>query len=180
MVLKSMIETILFVHAEPTSVGMLAKLTKYNKKEVEGALAGLVEEYKERGFMLLHKGDEWQLASSSANADVIENLVKSEFTQELSRSSLETLTIVAYKGPISRIEVEYLRGVNSSFTMRNLLMRGLIERVENPKDARSYHYQVTFDFLKNFGLTHIEQLPRFEEFKQKKIEILEEKSDSSA
>lgn len=178
MNLKSIIETILFVRAEPTSVGMLAKLTKRNKKEVEGALADLIEEYKERGFTLLHKNEQWQLASNPANADVIEDLVKSEFTQELSRSSLETLVIVAYKGPISRIEVEYLRGVNSSFTMRNLLMRGLIERVENPKDARSYHYQVTFDFLKNFGLTHMDQLPRFEEFKKQKIEILEEKTEA--
>ncbi|MDP3770113.1 MAG: SMC-Scp complex subunit ScpB [bacterium] len=180
MNLKSILETILFVRAEPTSISMLAKFTKHTKEEVARGLADLMEEYKERGFTLLYNNDEWQLASNPVNADIVERLVKSEFTETLSRSGLETLAIIAYKGPISRIEVEYLRGVNSSFTIRNLLMRGLVERVENPKDARSYHYRVTFDFLKHFGLTNMDQLPRFEEFKNKHIEIAEEKPDADA
>ena len=175
MNLKSVIETILFVRAEPTDLKTLAKITKHTGKEVAAALAELAREYSERGFILIEKDGMWQLASNPANASFVEELIKSEFKQELSRSALETLAIVAYKGPISRIEIEYLRGVNSSFTMRNLLMRGLVERVENPKDARSYLYRVTFDFLKHFGLTNMEQLPRFEEFKKQVIEIPEEK-----
>lgn len=143
------------------------------------ALADLADDYNDRGFVLLEKDNSWQLASNPTNTAYIEELVKSEFTQELSRSSMETLAIIAYKGPISRIEVEYLRGVNSSFTIRNLLMRGLVERVENPKDARSYLYQATFDFLKHFGFTAMEQLPRFEEFKKQVIEIPEEKLDGA-
>ena len=175
MNLKSIIETILFARAEPTDLKTLAKITKHTGKEVMAALGELAHDYRERGFVLLEKDGMWQLASNSAHAGFVEELVKSEFTQELSRSGLETLAIIAYKGPISRIEIEYLRGVNSSFTVRNLLMRGLVERIENPKDARSYVYRVTFYFLKHFGITSMEQLPRFEEFKKQKIEILEEK-----
>lgn len=177
MNLKFIIETILFVRAEPTDIKMLVKISKQSEKDVREALTELVHEYNERGFVLLEKDGSWQLASNPANGAYVEELVKSEFTQELSRSALETLAIIAYKGPISRIEIEYLRGVNSSFTVRNLLMRGLVERVENPKDTRSYVYQATFDFLKHFGLTSMEQLPRFEEFKKQVIEIPEEKSD---
>ena len=180
MNLPSILETILFVRAEPTDIALLVKLTKHTKDEVGAALGELREVYAERGIVLLEKDNVWQFATHPANASYIEDLIKSEFTQELSRSGLETLAVIAYKGPISRIEIEYLRGVNSSFTVRNLLMRGLIERIENQKDARSYLYRVTFDFLKHFGLTSMEQLPRFEEFSKKKVEILEEKTEVNA
>lgn len=179
MNLKSIIETILFVRAEPIDLKTLMRISKHSAKEVRAVLEELTHEYTERGFMMLEKDDSWQLGSNPINAQYVEDLTKREFVQELSRSALETLTVIAYKGPMSRAEVEYLRGVNSSFTIRNLLMRGLVERVENPKDARSYLYRVTFDFLKHFGLTNMDQLPRFEEFKKQKIEILEEKSDTS-
>lgn len=178
MNLKSIIETILFVRADPTDIKTLIKITKQSEKDVRTVLTELASDYSDRGFVLLEKDSSWQIASNPAHGSYVQDLIKNEFTQELSRSSLETLAIIAYKGPISRIEVEYLRGVNSSFTVRNLLMRGLIERVENPKDARSYLYHARFDFLKHFGLTNMEQLPRFEEFKKQMIEIPEEKSDS--
>ena len=89
---------------------------------------------------------------------------------------METIAIIAYKGPLTRLDIEYVRGVNSSFIIRNLLMRGLVERVENPKDARSYLYKVSFDFLKHLGVTGIEDLPQYQEFKKSRIEVLEKPS----
>lgn len=177
MNLKSIIETILFVRADPTDIKTFVRVTKHSVKEVRGALEELTREYADRGIVILHNNDSWQFGSNPINAEYVENLTKNEFAQELSRSALETLATIAYKGPMSSAEVEYLRGVNSSFTIRNLLMRGLIERIENPKDARSYLYRITFDFLKHFGLTNREQLPKFEEFTKQKIEIAEEKPD---
>ena len=91
---------------------------------------------------------------------------------------METLAIIAYKGPLTRAHIEYVRGVNSSFTLRNLVMRGLVERMENPKDARSYLYGTSFNFLKHLGVARPEDLPRFEEFKKEKIEVLEERQTS--
>ncbi len=177
MNLKSIIETILFVRADPVDVATLATITNHTKEEVRAAILQLKDDYRDRGFVVLEKDDTWQLASNPANSAYAEDLIKSEYNQELSRSALETLAIICYKGPISRFDIDYLRGVNSSFTVRNLLMRGLIERVENPKDSRSHCYRATFDFLKHFGLTSMDQLPRFEEFNKQKIEIMGEKSD---
>jgi len=75
---------------------------------------------------------------------------------------LEVLSIVAYRGPISRMDVEAIRGVNCSFTLRSLLMRGLLERIDNPADNRSYLYKISFDFLKKMGVESVEKLPDFE------------------
>lgn len=177
MNLKSIIETILFVRQDPTDTKTLVKITKRGAQEVRGALGELKEDYAPRGVVLLEKDDSWQMGTSPANAHYIEDVIKNESNQELSRATLETLTVIAYKGPVSRAEVEYLRGVNSSFTIRNLLMRGLVERIENPRDARSYVYRITFDFLKYFGFTSVEQLPGFEELNKRRIEILEEKNE---
>lgn len=174
MALKSIIETILLVHGEPISLEKLARSVRAEKKEVEQALRELEEEYKERGFVIIRHGNSYQLGSNPANAAYIEDMVKDEFSEELSRAALETVAIIAYKGPLTRAQIEYVRGVNSSFTVRNLLMRGLVERIDNPKDARVYLYQISFDFLRHFGITKREDLPHFEEFTHEKIEILEE------
>jgi segregation and condensation protein B len=161
MKLSSIIETILFVHGAPMSTEALARVTKKSLAEVGEALKELKKDLAGRGIVLLEKDGEWQLGSSPENASAIEELVKNEFAQELSRSALETLAIVAYRGPIARVDIEYLRGVNSSFILRTLLMRGLVERTENPHDARSFLYRVSFDFLKHFGLTSPEELPHW-------------------
>ncbi|QQG45301.1 MAG: SMC-Scp complex subunit ScpB [Candidatus Sungiibacteriota bacterium] len=172
--LKSIIETLLFIYGEPLALEKLIKIAKNKKEAVLEALSGLKKDYEGRGLTLLEKDNTYQLGSNPANAKYVEDLVKSEFTEELSRAALETVSIVAYKGPLTRAQIEYVRGVNSSFTLRNLLMRGLVERIENPKDARSFLYRVSFDFLKHLGLTKIGDLPQYEEFRKEKIEVLEE------
>lgn len=174
--LKYILESIFFVYGEPLSTEKLAKITNAKKETVLQAVEELKKDYEGRGLTILQKDDEVQLATSPENSQYIETLIKSEFTEELSRAALETVAIIAYKGPLTRAQIEYVRGVNSSFTLRNLLMRGLVERIENPKDARSFLYRVSFDFLKHFGFTKIEELPNYEEFRKEKIEVLEESS----
>jgi len=75
------------------------------------------------------------------------------------------LSIIIYKGPISRAEIDYIRGVQSNFIIRNLSIRGLIEKVINPKDARSFLYKPTFDLLQYLGVAKIEEMPEFEAVK---------------
>lgn len=171
MKLKNNIESILFVRGEPMSIRQLSKITKESEDAVRIALDELSHDLDGRGIILIEKGDEWQLATHRENRAVVEDFMKGEFTEELTKAALETLAVVAYKGPLTRAEVEYIRGVNSSFTMRNLLMRGLIERKENPKDARSYLYEISFDFLKHFGLQKKEDLPEFAELREKEIAL---------
>lgn len=164
--LPSILESVLFAHGEPLDTKRLAVIAKTDEAEVREALKALAKSYADRGLMLMQKDGAWQLGSRPENASYIEALVKSEFGEELSRPALETIAIIAYQGPLSRAEIEYIRGVNSSFTLRTLLMRGLVERIDNPKDARSFLYRASFNFLKYLGLARIEDLPQYEELRK--------------
>jgi segregation and condensation protein B len=97
----------------------------------------------------------------------------------LTKSSLETLSIVLYKNGVSRSEIDYIRGVNSSFILRNLIVRGLIEKITDPKDSRRLLYRPTFDALSFMGITSIEQLPNYSEVITQLQEVIkqEEKND---
>lgn len=161
--IKSIIESILFVSGEPVKLGKLAKVIGVSKAEAENAIGLLRSEYETgRGFSIVKKDDEVQLVSLPENAEYVSRLVKSEIQENLSQAALETLSIVAYRGPISRSDIEAIRGVNSSFTVRSLLLRGLLERMDNPNDSRSYLYKISFDFLKKLGLDDVSKLPDFE------------------
>jgi segregation and condensation protein B len=89
-------------------------------------------------------------------------LIKNELQDSLSNAAAEVVSIVAYKGPISRIEIEAIRGVNCSYTLRSLLLRGLIERNDNPGDGRGYIYSISFDFLKKLGISDVKKLPDYD------------------
>lgn len=173
MLLKSVIETILFVHGEPLPLEKIAKIAGVKKEEAGAALKELKNDLKDRGIVMVEKDGAYQLGSHPENSKYIEDMVKSEFAEELTKAAVEVLAIVAYKGPLTRAEIEYIRGVNSSLTLRNLLMRGLVERIDNPKDARSFLYRISFDALKHLGLTKIEDLPQYEEFNKENVEIPE-------
>ena len=166
MNLKSALESILFIHGEPIAASRLAKLTGAKKPAVESALRELQEEHQQRGIVLVQNGEEWQLATNPENKGTVEKLIAGERAEELSKAGLEVLAIVAYKGPVSRAAIEYLRGVDSSFTLRNLLIRGLVTREENPKDRRSYLYRISTEFLKYFGLRQPHDLPHYDELRR--------------
>lgn len=167
MDLKSAIESILFIHGEPIKIARLVKIVGAPKKDVESALAQLVEEYRDRGMRLIQNNDEWQLATNPKNKEAVAKFLSSDLPEELTRAALEILAIIAYKGPISRANIEYIRGVDSSFVLRNILIRGLVARDENPKDRRSFLYRISGDFLKYAGLTKLSDLPRYEELHAK-------------
>jgi len=174
--LASVLESLLFVYGEPISVEKLSKVTGRSKDDIEHAIKELKKGLEGRGVLILGKEERIQLGTLPEHAGYIEKLIKGDFSEELSRAAIETIAIIAYKGPISRADIEYVRGVNSSFTLRNLMLRGLIERIENPKDARAYLYKVSFEFLQHLGCAKVDDLPGFEEFKARAIEIFEEKT----
>jgi segregation and condensation protein B len=169
--LKSIIESILFVSGEPMKIVKLAKVADATEAEVEGVVAKLNEDYANgRGLRIIQIKDTIQMASSPDNAEFVAELVKSEIQENLSQASLEVLSIVAYRGPITRAEIEAIRGVNCSFTLRALLIRGLIDRTENIKDNRRYLYNISFDFLKKLGVDSVEKLPDWETLNKKSEE----------
>lgn len=173
--IKSIIESVLFVRGEEMGVMQLAKILDLKKKEVEESLEELILEYKDkgRGFGIIKVGENFQLATNPENAEWVEKTIKRNLQENLSRTALEVLSIVAYRGPVSRAEIESIRGVNSSFTLRNLLMRGLIVKSVNESDQRGYLYNISLDFMKKMGIGKIEEMPEYENLsRDKRIESI--------
>jgi segregation and condensation protein B len=162
--LSAILESILFVRSEPATLAELARLVKRSEDDVREALGELETDLEGRGVVLLQGSGRYQLGSHPGNAAYIETLLEEELGGELSRPALETLAAIAYRGPIGRADIEYLRGVNCSFILRSLLLRGLIEKTEDGKDGRSFLYRVSFDFLRLLGVKRLEDLPHYGEY----------------
>jgi segregation and condensation protein B len=162
MSLKSQLESLLFVSLKPLAIKELANLTAAKTKEVEEALAALAADYEtaERGLTLIKNNGQYQLTTVGANAPLIQEFLKDEANGELSQPSLEALTIIAYRGPLAKLELEKIRGVNCSLIIRNLLLRGLIEEKFDRSKNENY-YTVTHDFIRFLGLSEITSLPDY-------------------
>lgn len=170
--LKSALESLLFISGEPVKIGKLAKICDAAKNDIETALSELDAEFQkeERGLIIVKKDDSVQLATNPKNSEYVNQMVSGELNADLSRSSLETLSIIAYKGPVTRSQIEAIRGVNCSYVLRGLLMRGLVERKE-ASDIRGYIYEISFEFLKQLGVSNIKNLPDWENLsKNEKVE----------
>lgn len=165
MSLQSIIESLLFVSGEPVKIKKLVKITGALKPEVENALMLIGADFKNRGFRLIKNSNEAQIVTAPENSKFVNKLIKSDTRENLSEASLETLAVIAYRGPATRAQIENIRGVNCSFILRNLLIRGLVERMDNLKDSRSYLYKITFDFMKKMGIEKIEDLPKYQDLK---------------
>lgn len=176
MTLESKIEALLFWKAEPLAIKELAKILGKNTEEVTVALIHLQNSLAGRGVEIVRKDDEVSLATASGISSLIETLAKEELSKEVGKAGLETLTIILYRGPISRREIDYIRGVNSQFIVRNLLVRDLIEKVPNPKDQRSFLYRPTFTLLSYLGIKEIKDLPEYAEV-QAEIELFKQTAE---
>lgn len=172
--LRSIIESLLFVSGEPMKLARIAKICEVPKENVATEIEALNAEYNtsQRGLSIVKKDDLVQLATNPGNAEFVSQLVSGELGSELSRSALEVISIVAYRGPITRSQIELIRGVNCSYVLRSLLVKGLVERKETA-DTRGYLYEISFDFLKSLGITGVQELPEWESLsKNEKIEEL--------
>lgn len=165
--LVSKLEALLFIYGEPLEVKKLAKILDLKEPEIKDGLVLLEEELKraERGLTLVQDKNKTQLVTKPEFAKLLEDVTKQEFTEALTPAALETLSIIAYAGPITRADIEYIRGVNSSFTLRALLMRGLVERETDPKRANAYLYRASFDLLRHLGLSKNSDLPEYGKYK---------------
>lgn len=164
--LKAKIEALLFIYGEPMELKKIAQTLKADSAEIKEALAVLEEDLKNdgRGLFLTRDGDKVQLTTKPDFSSLLESVIKEELHESLTNAALETLSIVAYAGPMTRAELEYIRGVNSSFTLRNLLIRGLVERQPDPKRGNVFLYRPSFDLLKHLGVGKIGDLPEYEKF----------------
>jgi segregation and condensation protein B len=162
MDLKAQIESLLLVSLKPLSAKDLLTVIGAKIKDVEEALADLEREYRQagRGLVIVKNGNYYQLATHPDNSDLVKTFLKEETAGELSQPSLEALTIIAYRGPIAKPELEKIRGVNCSLIIRNLLLRGLIEEKMDRQKGENY-YSVTNDFIRFLGISRLEDLPDY-------------------
>ena len=162
--LQSKLESILFVASKPLSTKKLMKVLNVSENEVLGVLQELFEKYsaQESGIALLNNNDEWQMVSNPENKEVTENFVKAEVSGELTRPQLETLTVISYCGPITKPELEQIRGVNCSLILRNLMMRGLVKENDDTTNLLP-KYEVTMEYVRHLGLQSIQELPEYGE-----------------
>lgn len=157
------VEGLLFVADAPVSVGRLAEALDVTPSQVEQALAELETSYAERGLRLQRSGSRVQLITAPEVASYIERFLGLEARTQLSRAALETLAIIVYRQPVTRPEVEVIRGVGSDSVLRTLLSVGLVEEVGRaPTVGRPILYGTTFEFLQHFGLRGLEELPPLE------------------
>jgi segregation and condensation protein B len=163
MPLKSQIESLLFISAKPMGVKQLSEILKKEADEIEAAGDELVVSYKTKdsGIQIIKNGGKFQMVSAPANASVVQEFIKDETTGELTRPSLEALTIIAYRGPISKMDLDRIRGVNCALILRNLLLRGLVEAKHDQK-KNDTDYTVSFDFIRFLGINDIKELPEYE------------------
>jgi segregation and condensation protein B len=164
--LAKQIEATLFYLAEPVRISALCKTLDVKKDEVVSALSELSKIYEGRGLALIQHDDAVSFITSPEMSDIVQKIAKEEYEGDLGRASLETLAIVAYKGPISRKEIDYIRGVNSQYSLRLLLLRGLIERKNKIGDERVSLYTVTMDALLHLGLKSMNELPEYDNIKR--------------
>lgn len=180
MDLAAKIEAVLFYRAEPVEKTELAKLLNTDQEALGEALNALKTKLGGRGLCLLELGEELELGTAPEASSLIEQIAKEELSRELGKAALETLTLIIYQGPISRPEIDQVRGVNSSFILRNLMVRGLVERVTDEKDSRRFLYQPTLELLRHLGLEKIESLPEYEIVQQELNKFLESEKDDNA
>ena len=164
--LSSKIESLLFVAARPMGLKRLMEACGASKEEVTAALDELAVVYNVEGsgIRLLRNGNDVQMSTSPDNARLVQDFLKDETTGELTKPSLETLTIIAYRGPVTKAELEQIRGVNCSMILRNLLMRGLVEAQGEPYEPLTT-FRVTLDFLRFLGVAGVEELPEYDKLR---------------
>jgi segregation and condensation protein B len=161
---KTILEGILFVADEPVTIAQLAETLQIQRSLTREAVRLLVEEYRERGLRIQHEGERVQMITAPQVAPYVERFLGLQFSGKLSSAALETLAIIAYRQPITRPEIEAIRGVNCQGVLKNLTARGLIEEVDRLDTVgRPIVYGTTFEFLQYFGLENLAELPKLEE-----------------
>jgi len=161
MPLAALIEGVLFYTGAPQKKSNLLELFDVTTNDLEQAIANLKQRLEAGGVRLLETDLELQLVTAPELSEVVDTLRKGELSQDIGKAGAETLAIVLYREPISRGEIDRIRGVNSAFILRNLMTRGLVERQAS---KNSHEFRIAPALLQHLGVTHKHELPHFGEF----------------
>ncbi|GAA0743280.1 SMC-Scp complex subunit ScpB [Clostridium oceanicum] len=163
---KSIIESLLFVTGEPLSIREIGTIIRCNERETLEIVKEMEKDYKNRsrGIKLISSNKMLQLVTKPNNSEYVQRLLKTNVRQSLSQAALETLSIIAYKQPITRVAIDEIRGVKSDRAIYTLLEKSIIKecgRLEVP--GRPILYSTTEEFIKYFGLDSMESIPSLED-----------------
>jgi len=165
--ITAIVESLLFVADQPVPVSDLAAAIEVSSAKIERAVTRLTESYRGHYLQIQHHRKKVQLVTAPEATAYIERFLGLSASGKLSTAALETLGIIAYKQPVTRPEIESIRGVNSGGVLRTLLSKGLIEEVGRLETVgHPIQYGTTFEFLKYFGLRSLDGLPELEEDKE--------------
>lgn len=171
--LSQSIEALLLYQGGSLKIAELSRILEQPKEVVAEALTSLETDLADRGVSLVRDGETVALTTASGAKELIEKLRRDELEGAVGRAGLETLAIIMYRGPVSRADIEYIRGVTVSTMLRTLLIRGLIERVDNPNDKRSFLYKATSELPAYLGVTRLSDLPGYQEIQTEINAVLE-------
>ena len=161
MTLEQKIEGVLFYRSAPVKKTELYKLFTIAEEELFAALQNLSLHLEKGATRLLITDSAVQLVTAPELDGLIEEIRKDELKRDIGKAGAETLAIVLYREPVSRAEIDMIRGVNSAFILRNLMIRGLVSRESNPNDSRSFTYRITPELLQHLGITRKEDLKEY-------------------
>lgn len=171
------IEAILFAAAKPVAKSTIEKVLDVSSEVCAEAIEAVKEKFnrEESGIQVLDHDGKLQFVTNPAFTEQVQGFVKEEVGGELTRPSLETLTIIAYRGPVTKPEIEQIRGINCSLILRNLLLRGLIEERMDTEKLQPI-FTISTDFLRHLGLTSVTDLPQYGDLHQNEriTQLLEE------
>lgn len=179
--LTTTIEAILFAAAKPIKIVALQKILGLSQEIAREAVDDIAARYnvERSGIQLLEHEGSVQFVSNAASGEDVVKFLRVEASGPLTRPSLETLTIISYRAPITKPEIEIIRGVNCSLIIRNLLIRGYIEERQDAQRLQPV-YILSHDFLRALGVKRVEDLPEFETFStnEKITELLNQRASS--
>ena len=168
------VEALLFASGDPIEKKQLTALLGITNTELETVLRALADSLQGRGIALIETETEIELRTSPEAADIVKKLRENEFSRDLGSASLETLSVIAYQEGATRSEIDWVRGVNSTTSLRNLLLRGLIEGKEDAHDKRRIRYSLTTEALAHLGIEKVSDLPRSAELRAAAAAIITE------
>lgn len=161
--LSARAEAFLFSEGGTLTLRKLAQLLEVQEPQLQEALASLSARLEGTGLALIRTDTEVSLAVAKETSPAIQKAYERELGNEIGDAGLEVLAIVLYRGPSTRAQIDYIRGVNTSSSIRNLLARGLLERTGNPEDGREYLYRPTVELLSHLGVRDRTELPNHTE-----------------
>ena len=178
MTLEQTLEGLLFYKAEPLAKTEVLKLLSCAEEDLAAATASLRIQLSARGIKLLETEHDMALVTAPELSELFETMRREELKRDIGKAGAETLAIILYRGPVTRTEIDFIRGVNSSFILRNLMIRGLIVREQNPKDSRTFRYSHSAELLQFLGVTKREELPEYQLMMNELDKIEKESADS--